>query len=383
MIEKCYLCVKNDLTGDSWHTFFCCDDLSSSETRLLVDSLVSEREENGRRGEFRILHESDASENPVQHLRARTSWGDLVKWAKNFNPSFGLDCPLAPHEVPDNSWNCLSGGDFNFHVAELYWRACDFAKQVREMKPAQKPCNVSSVDSESDKNLDAIPTGRFQAWDVDSDSDKPFVFDATGATHWGPRTDEEEWLPIDGFFAIQVDRVLYQHETGHWTLISWKTHYEFGKLDPEARRLNDAEAADWLVRNGYDAPPELAYLVADVFFTPGRPVEKGTAESNKNEPLKPSWDGERRELSFAGEICKAFKQPAPNQTRILETFEESGWPARIDDPISPLPGSVQRQRLADAVRGLKKNGVIHFELDGTGEGVVWDPPADERAAIEP
>jgi hypothetical protein len=88
--------------------------------------------------------------------------------------------------------------------------------------------------------------------------------------------------------------------------------------------------------------------------------------------LKPHWDADRRELSYGGTVCKKYRQGAPNQTPILDVFEESDWPSRIDDP---LPGGHDnpQQRLADAIRGLNTNSAILFERDGTTEGILWKP----------
>lgn len=92
-----------------------------------------------------------------------------------------------------------------------------------------------------------------------------------------------------------------------------------------------------------------------------------------NDQVKPCWDAERRELRWGKRVCKTYRQPAKNQETILTVFQELDWPSRIDDP---LPGvgkdADRRQRLADAVKGLSpKNSPLVFELDGTGEGVLW------------
>jgi hypothetical protein len=93
-----------------------------------------------------------------------------------------------------------------------------------------------------------------------------------------------------------------------------------------------------------------------------------------NLTLKPSWDSERRELSYDGVVCKKYRQQARNQECILQVFEEAGWPSRIDDP---LPGghADPLQRLANAIRGLNANSAIRFERDGTTEGILWKPKA--------
>ena len=107
------------------------------------------------------------------------------------------------------------------------------------------------------------------------------------------------------------------------------------------------------------------------------------ARQEPREREKPRWDSECRELWFREKLCKRFRQPAPNQTRLLGAFEESGWPPRMDDPIPPAGNLDQRQRLADTVRGLNKNGVIQFELDGTTEGVIWKPAPENDSDRAP
>ena len=63
----------------------------------------------------------------------------------------------------------------------------------------------------------------------------------------------------------------------------------------------------------------------------------------------------------------AYAHLAPNQAMILSTFEEEGWPNRIDDPLTP--GRL-RQTLKDLQKKFK-NAPITFRADGTGEGILW------------
>ncbi len=128
------------------------------------------------------------------------------------------------------------------------------------------------------------------------------------------------------------------------------------RLDDAVRRLDDGRfnrvfilvdrLQDWLVRH--------------FKLAPAAPPLEG---------LKPVWDADRRELRYNGQLCKRYRQPAPNQEAILATFQDDGWPPRIDNPIGTDP-----QQLADAVRGLngRPHGIV-FERDGTGEGVRWKP----------
>ncbi len=94
----------------------------------------------------------------------------------------------------------------------------------------------------------------------------------------------------------------------------------------------------------------------------------------KAKQLKPVWDNEGRELRFSDKSCKQFnRQPAKNQITILRTFEEDGWPRRIDDPLSSEPGKDPGARRRDTIRGLNTGlRILHFRGDGTGEGIIWE-----------
>ncbi len=125
------------------------------------------------------------------------------------------------------------------------------------------------------------------------------------------------------------------------------------------------------LRHRGNAKDDLPLPSLDVGSKVVLPAMYGPAEGPLK--LKPRWDKARRELSWGEEVCKRFRQPAKNQTLILDAFEEEGWPSRIDDP---LPGDSEidtRQRLANAVRALNANPCIQFELDGTSQGILWKP----------
>jgi hypothetical protein len=102
-----------------------------------------------------------------------------------------------------------------------------------------------------------------------------------------------------------------------------------------------------------------------------------------NGPLKvPTWDVERRILSFEGQVVKQFKVHAGNQVVVLSAFQENGWPARIDDPLVPIETLDIKRRLHDTIKCLnrsQKSQRIHFRGDGTGEGVAWEPVASTRS----
>jgi len=58
---------------------------------------------------------------------------------------------------------------------------------------------------------------------------------------------------------------------------------------------------------------------------------------------KPRWDGDTRTLWFGDSVCKRYTRPAPSQEKILTSFQEEGWPNRIDDPLDP-------GKLADTIK---------------------------------
>ena len=58
-------------------------------------------------------------------------------------------------------------------------------------------------------------------------------------------------------------------------------------------------------------------------------------DAASQQPLIPTWDYDRRELRYGGQLIKHFKWKAINQERVLMAFEEEGWPDCIDDPLPP------------------------------------------------
>ena len=90
---------------------------------------------------------------------------------------------------------------------------------------------------------------------------------------------------------------------------------------------------------------------------------------------KPSWNPQKRELTFGGRRCLRYRKPAPNGELVIRTFEELGWPSRIDDPFTmgELPKTIESLN-----RALRKHRApIQFRGDGNGTGVCWDARAVE------
>jgi hypothetical protein len=89
----------------------------------------------------------------------------------------------------------------------------------------------------------------------------------------------------------------------------------------------------------------------------------------------PHWDKTMRVLSIGRTAIKVFRQPARNQVLILETFEELGWPERIDDPLPTNGRTSPKRRVHDAINRLNRNQIknlIRFYGDGTGTAFCWE-----------
>ena len=105
------------------------------------------------------------------------------------------------------------------------------------------------------------------------------------------------------------------------------------------------------------------------------PVKTKRSSTRAHDALPPKWDSQRRELVYGDEVVKRFRVPANNQEVILSVFQEDGWPARIDDPLSHVPDIDPKRRLHAAIMALnrrQKSRCIRFRGDGTGTGICWE-----------
>lgn len=89
----------------------------------------------------------------------------------------------------------------------------------------------------------------------------------------------------------------------------------------------------------------------------------------------PRWERDLHRLWLGSHLVKEFAQPAPNQEQLLTAFERLRWPARIADPLPPMPYQEPKERLRDTVKHLNRHQVhrlVRFHGDGTGRGVFWE-----------
>lgn len=98
--------------------------------------------------------------------------------------------------------------------------------------------------------------------------------------------------------------------------------------------------------------------------------EIGVKKPPRTSARKPVWNRDRCELMLDGEVICRFggRSRAKNATRILDDFQDLGWPEFIVDPIQ---GGKNAGRLNQAIYTLnQKQDVIRFHANGSGDG-IW------------
>ena len=96
-------------------------------------------------------------------------------------------------------------------------------------------------------------------------------------------------------------------------------------------------------------------------------------ESAERDPEKPHWDKPARELRFRGVVVRRVPRPAlsRNVVRILDEFEDFGWPPRIGDPFGEGGKDDRRRRAVETLNKGMLNASMRFACDGDGTGFLW------------
>jgi hypothetical protein len=196
------------------------------------------------------------------------------------------------------------------------------------------------------------------AWD--------FAVELGGLLTAGVMTADLRWLSGQGYvdFATEItsrgDLVRSFHAV-RWLAFTARTCFV----------LTD-EGARWA---GAGAAREARGLPAD---SPRCLCLRLVGEGNAGESDLPRWDAAEQVLRLAGRVVKRYRYSSQNQQDVLAAFEEERWPWRIDDPLRPVRGSNQKQRLRDTIRALnakQENCLLRFRAAGRGEQVIWEPLA--------
>jgi hypothetical protein len=93
----------------------------------------------------------------------------------------------------------------------------------------------------------------------------------------------------------------------------------------------------------------------------------------RSSAVRPVWNKVLGELHYGGQLARrlASTTRAKAVVRILDLFEAAGWPTRIAGP-----SDCDDQRLRETVSSLnEKLQYLRFNMDGTGQGVLWRPEA--------
>jgi hypothetical protein len=134
----------------------------------------------------------------------------------------------------------------------------------------------------------------------------------------------------------------------------------------------------WQYVRGGDADNAIVELAGELGFITDKKqnqmlLEIGEKPSAGLPSDVPSWNPDKRELWYRGKIIRTIARTtrAERVIRILDAFEKSGWPCRVNDP---WPGGPDSVRLHGAIRSLNSRlTAIKFSGDGKTTGIVWEP----------
>lgn len=149
---------------------------------------------------------------------------------------------------------------------------------------------------------------------------------------------------------------------------------------------NSAESRQFEALNNLAFPPGTCFVLRvppseSLAGSPRAMPRFGWAEmarSNAQPALKvaqrPRWDPASRTLYVGARIVKRYRVPAVLQERILNAFQEEGWPTHVYDPLSPNGDKSTKRRLHDTIKALNRHHrcrLIRFIGNGNGEAVGW------------
>ena len=94
------------------------------------------------------------------------------------------------------------------------------------------------------------------------------------------------------------------------------------------------------------------------------------------EPEVPYWDGDR--LWYREDVIKQFTKPAENQRKVLDAFQEAGWPSQLQNPFvgQNFDFAHAAQTLNDTKAGLNDGpvtpGILRFGILENGDLMIWE-----------
>ena len=99
-----------------------------------------------------------------------------------------------------------------------------------------------------------------------------------------------------------------------------------------------------------------------------REIGKGVERSTS--PDHPCWEAKTGELRFGNRIVRRVRimRVPTNIQKILDAFQDSGWPPQINNPLTLGPQQLH-QALRSLNYGLKK---LRFHASGGGLAIYWE-----------
>jgi hypothetical protein len=183
-------------------------------------------------------------------------------------------------------------------------------------------------------------------------------------------------------FAVEISRMIELGLTG--SDLRWLVEKGYAVHAREITKIGDADRKFAFGLNTAFSS-ETRFLLTDAGLTLAAGCKSvptllrfssPDGSKGENATCVPRWCGGDGTLYMGSQIVKRFKRPSPNQEVILATFEEEGWPDRIDDPLPQVNGIDPKRRLHDSIKWLNRNQstrLLRFSGDGSGEGVRWQP----------
>jgi hypothetical protein len=131
---------------------------------------------------------------------------------------------------------------------------------------------------------------------------------------------------------------------------------------PKATRYIDDDTFVTLRRYLKDDPAELARVIERLrTLVEARPVPRPTS-------AKPVWNLAKRTLSYRGQTLKQYRRPAIGRFKVLNAFEEAGWPSAID---CGLDRPELRDQVLRDLRSDFRGTPLEIRGNGLGTGFTW------------
>lgn len=152
----------------------------------------------------------------------------------------------------------------------------------------------------------------------EDDGSRPVVIDVSEAQQWGPRSaDSGNYDPIDFVPEWFYSDTLYRLSSGRFVRVRERSHREVDlPFEPEVKRFSDADAARWLLFEGFEAPADIAHLADKHRFNDKLPSRSDCVGSGSSVA-----EGERQPLEASEELRPRFRDP-DNYWRNVWLYEQ-------------------------------------------------------------